>query len=98
MTSEESIGVAFCWYDPGEWEILKRTATDSEKLDDSYEEWKSNANRAVSELNAQGIKIKKISMKMYEFESWCKENGCINNSEARSEYAAKKLQNRTRET
>ncbi len=98
MNSEESIGVAFCWYEPSEWEILKRTAADSETLDDTYEEWKSNANRAISEFNAQGININKISMKMEEFETWCKENSYINNSEARSEYAAKKLQERTRET
>ena len=98
MTSEEDIEVAFCWYEPSEWEILKRTAADSETLDDTYEEWKSNANRAISEFYTQGIKIKKISMRMYEFEIWCEENNYINNSEARSEYAAKKLQERARET
>ena len=98
MTSAEGIEVAFCWYESSEWEILKRTATDSETLDDTYEEWKSNAARAISEFTAQGIIIKKISMKMYELETWCKENSYINNSEARSEYAARKLQERTRET
>jgi hypothetical protein len=53
---------------------------------------------AISEIEAQGLKVKKISMKMNELESWCRDNDCINNSEARSEYAVKKLQNRARET
>ena len=98
MTTEGKIGIAFCWYEPNEWEILKETAIDSETLDDTYEEWKSNANSAINEFNAQGMKIKKISIKMSEFESWCKENNLRNNSQARSEYAVKKLQERTRET
>jgi len=98
MTSEENIGVAFCWYEADEWETLKRTAADSETLDNSYEEWKSNANNAISELKAQGLEISKIAMKMDELTSWCQENNYENNSKARSNYAANKLRERTRET
>lgn len=98
MTSEENIGIAFCWYEADEWKKLKQTAVDSETLDDSYEEWKSSANNAISEITAQGLKIDKIAMRMNEFNSWCQENNSINNSEARSSYAAKKLQERKRET
>jgi len=96
MTNDEKIGIAFCWYEPSEWEILKRTATDADTLDDTYKEWKSNANRAISEFKTRGMRINKISMKMREFKSWCEENNCVNNSEARSQYAVGKLQNRTR--
>ncbi len=98
MTGEENIGIAFCWYEADEWEKLKQTAVDSETLDDSYEEWKSGANNAISELTAQGLKINKIAMRMDEFIFWCQENNSVNNSEARSSYAAKKLQARKRET
>ncbi len=55
MTSENNIGIAFCWYEVDEWEKLKRTAIDSDTLDNSYEEWKSNANTAINELTAQGL-------------------------------------------
>ena len=97
MTGDENIGIAFCWYEAGEWEKLKQTAVDSETLDDSYEEWKSNANNAISELKKQGLKVNKIAMRIDEFNSWCQENNSKNNSEARSSYAAKKLQERKRE-
>ena len=98
MTIEENIGIAFCWYEAGEWEKLKQTAIDSDTLDDSYEKWKSNANNAIVELNAQGLKINKVAMKMDEFNVWCQENNYSNNSSARSSYGAKKLQERRRET
>ena len=98
MTSENNIGIAFCWYEADEWEKLKRTAVDSDTLDDSYEEWKSNANTAINELTAQGLQINKIAMKMDEFKAWCERNNSENNSDARSNYAANKLQQRRRET
>ena len=98
MADDENIGIAFCWYEADEWEKLKQTAADAKTLDNSYEEWKSGANNALSELIAQGLKINKIAMKMDEFDLWCKENNAKNNSNARSNYAAKKLQERKRET
>ena len=98
MTGEENIGIAFCWYEAEEWEKLKQTAVDSQTLDDSYEEWKSSANNAITDLKAQGLKINKIAMRMDEFNSWCQENNSKNDSEGRSSYAAKKLQERKRET
>ena len=98
MSSDENVRIAFCWYEPSEWEILKRTAVDAETLDDTYEEWKSNANNAIGEIQSQGLKIKKISIKMHELELWCQNNAYVNNAEARSEYAANKLQNRARKT
>ena len=64
MSSDKDIEIAFCWYEASEWEILKRTAADSETLDDSYVEWKSYAIRVISLFIAQGLKIKKISIKM----------------------------------
>ncbi len=98
MTTEKNIGIAFCWYEAGEWEKMKVTSEDSDTLDSSYEEWKSSANIAIAELMAEGLKINKIAMKMDEFNSWCKENRFKNNSKARSNYAAHKLQERNRET
>lgn len=98
MTSEDDLRLAFCWYEPEEWEKLKRIAKDSGSLDDSYEEWKSNANDAISEIRGQGNIIQKISIKMDELVTWCQENSLENNSEARSNYAAKKLQERRSET
>jgi len=98
MSSNENVQVAFCWYEPDEWEMLKRTAVDAEILDDTYEAWKSNANNAIGEIRSQGVEVKKVSLKIHELESWCRNKAYVNNAEARSEYAAYKLQNRARKT
>jgi hypothetical protein len=98
MTENEEMGIAFCWYEPKDWELIKQHAADSDAQDDTYEEWKSNANSAVNEITRQGHKVAKYLMKADEFFAWCKENNFENNASARSEYAARKLKGRKRES
>lgn len=98
MSTEEHVNLAFCWYEPDEWLKIKKVAADAEKQDDTYEEWKANANDAIRNIRATGRNVVKIAMKAEEFLAWCKENNHENNSESRSKYAAKKLEERNRET
>lgn len=84
---EETMLVAFCWYEQSEWETLKQTAADKEILDDTYAEWKSNANKAIAELRADGHQIQKIKVKMEQLEAWCADQGVENKANARTEYA-----------
>ncbi len=98
MTDEAKINLAFCWYEPNEWLKIKKAAVDAEKQDDSFEEWKENANHAIAEFRANGQNVVKIAMKSEEFLAWCKDKSYENNSEARSEFAAEKLEERRRET
>ena len=39
-------------------------AADSEILDDSYEEWKTDANQAIDEIRANGFTVIKVSIIM----------------------------------
>ena len=98
MNDETVVNLAFCWYEPEEWLKIKKSASDSEKQDDTYEEWKANANSAIAELRANGQNVVKIAIRSGEFLAWCKENNYENNSHARSEFAAKKLEERRRES
>lgn len=98
MTKEDGLGIAFCWYEPEEWVKLKHIASDAEALDDSFKDWKSNANRAISGIRMQGHEITKISIKVDELVAWCKKNNSDNNAEARSRFAINKLQKRKSET
>lgn len=92
----EPMVVAFCWYQPDEWEKLKRSAADTEKLDDTYKEWKKNANEMIQFVRAAGRKVQKINIKMEALEAWCKEEGRENNSAARSHYATAMARQRYR--
>ena len=91
----EIIEIAFCWYEQDEWEILKRSAADKEILDDTYEEWKSNANDAIKEVRAEGHHIQKINVKIDRLEAWCCEQGVENTSKSRTEYAAHEARRRS---
>ena len=86
--------VAFSWYQHDEWEKLKATAADKKDLDDSYDEWKSNASSAIQDLRDEGQLIQKVSIKVDQLEAWCEEEGVDNNSEARTRYAVNLLKKR----
>ena len=86
--------IAFCWYQRDEWEKLKATAADKDDLDDTYDEWKSNASSAIQDLRDDGQLIQKVSIKIDQLEAWCEEEGVDNNSQARSRYAMNLLKNR----
>ncbi len=84
--------LAMCWYDEEQWNILKKLQPDT--LDDSFETWRRNANRALQEMIQAGHNIKKVSVKIDVFLRWCQERGVEPNGESRSAYAAWKIQHR----
>ena len=88
--------LVFCWYQPDEWQKLKQSAADAEELDDNYKEWKKNANAAISEIRTTGQNVQKINIKMEALEAWCKAEDRVNDSAARSEYAAVIAQQRNK--
>ena len=79
MNNDTHLNLAFCWYEPDEWLDIKKFAVDADKQDDTYEEWRANANKAIKNIRASGQNVVKISMKADEFFAWCKDNNCQNN-------------------
>ncbi|MDH5183047.1 MAG: hypothetical protein OEX12_04080 [Gammaproteobacteria bacterium] len=86
MNNENDIEFAFCWFDKDQWQLLEKI--DPEGVDDSYEEWRKNANSAISEFEKRGQKIIKVSIKISALQNWCQENGLQPNSKSRSQFAA----------
>ncbi|MDN3609792.1 hypothetical protein ACFFUP_11335 [Vibrio ostreicida] len=50
--SGQKIVYSFAWFEPDEWQKLKETVEDPEALDDSYQEWRQNAENVIRELMA----------------------------------------------
>ena len=86
--SEQQIVYSFAWFQPEEWQKLKETVEDPETLDDTYQEWRHNAETVIKELRTDGQQVKKISIKISKLLDWCESKGLKPNSKARSEYAA----------
>ena len=85
---EQQIVYSFAWFQPDEWQCLKETVDDPETLDDTYQQWRHNAENMITELRANGEQVKKISIKINKLVSWCEAKGIKPDSKARSEYAA----------
>ncbi|MEL0583855.1 MAG: hypothetical protein AAES65_03080 [Candidatus Thiodiazotropha sp. (ex. Lucinoma kazani)] len=96
MKKEDDIIYTLCWFDEEQWKLLSKI--DPTGVDESYSEWKKNANKAYSELIENGLKAQKISIKISKLQEWCLERGVESNSKSRSEYAAYLAQERYEKT
>jgi len=96
MNKENEIIYTFCWFDEEQWELLSKL--DPKGTDDSYSQWRNNANNAISDLKDNGQNVKKISIKTLELEKWCKERNLEPNGKSRSEYASFLAQARNEKT
>ena len=76
------------WFQPEQWERLVEISCDRDQLDDSYEDWNKNANKAIHEFRSQGVTVKKVKLDLEKFLSWCNEEKKQTNGAARSEYVA----------
>ncbi|MCG6202611.1 hypothetical protein [Psychromonas antarctica] len=86
--NEQKVIYSIAWYQPEEWQHLKEIVDDPSSLDDSYEEWRSSAEKAIVELRSNGQSVKKTAIKISSLLTWCESKGVKPDSKARSEYAA----------
>ena len=86
LQNDDKTILAFCWYDEDQWNLLAKA--DPTGVDESYSEWRKNANDALSQLKENGVNVQKISINVNELLKWCQEKGVEPLGKARSEYAA----------
>ena len=84
--------IAFAWYKPEDWDKLLEISSDSDQLEDNYEEWLLEADKSFTQLRKKGLDLTKIFIDLDELKSWCIENNKKINSESRSGFAAYKLE------
>lgn len=83
------IGIA--WYRPRDWERLRQLSTDSENLEDSHGEWLVGVNRAVREMEKEGLRIRKVIVDLDELVGFCQREAVQLDAAARSSFVAWKL-------
>ena len=86
MNEDSEIIFTICWFDEEQWNLIAKL--DPNGVDDSYSQWRKNANKAFSDFQSQGKNVKKVLVKSSELVKWCKERSIDINSRSRSEYAA----------
>lgn len=96
MIKEDDTIFTLCWFDEDQWKLLAEV--DPTGVDDSYSQWRKNANKAFTELKENGLKAQKVSIKISKLLEWCHQRGIEPNSKSRSEYAAFLAQERSKKT
>jgi hypothetical protein len=84
------IGVA--WYRPEQWETLCNVSVDRDKLEETYAEWLVDAERVVKQLQQRGLRVIKVDVEISDLMLWCESQRIPLDGEARSNYAAFKVQ------
>ena len=93
-----NLKVAVCWYKEEQWERLKEIVSDKENIEDTYLEWRKEAEKKLHELKSKGLNIKKVLVDTEEMIIWSNEQSKELNGELRSQYAAHVLKNRELKT
>jgi hypothetical protein len=90
------LGVA--WYSRYQWERLRQIAADPENLDDTYEEWKASAKKALRDMEKLGTVTRKVNIDVEELVAWCKFQNLPIDGTARSAFAGEKLHEELKES
>ena len=83
------IGVA--WYKKDQWNRLLDISEDASELEETFEEWKSNALKKIKSIEKQGAIVEKIPVDTEELLAWCNTFRLSVNSRSRTEYVTKSL-------
>ncbi len=88
MENDAPMHVGVCWYREEQWERLKEIVADPESIEDTFQRWKADAEKSVTELTATGLNIVKVSVDTEDMLRWANEKKRPLDSAARAAYAA----------
>ncbi len=82
--------VHVAWYRRDEWPLLKALAADSDKLENTYDEWVSVADKTLRQLKSIGVEPAKVDVGVNELAQWCQRHGRVLDGGARAEFVREK--------
>ena len=89
--SESTAILGIAWYRREEWSHLLEISADRDELEDTYEEWLSNAETRLHEMAEAGINPTKVYINLDELQKWCIVQGRPLDGSARAVFTAEKL-------
>ena len=75
------------WYRREDWDALKRILEDSDKLHDSFDDWRKAAGGLENHLRSQGHVVERAYIDPDTFPDWCRSRGLNVDAHARTEFA-----------
>ncbi len=87
--SDTVTGIA--WYRRDQWARLRELAADADRLEEAYEDWLAGAQKAVVQMTALGVRVRRVDIDLDELARWCRHEGRPLDSAARAAFAAEGL-------
>ena len=88
----QNIGIVL--YTKDEWEKMKAISVDSERLENSFDEWNEMSEKVLKDMKATGLSGEKVFIKADEFFIWCKIHSLPVDAASRSRYVSEILSKR----
>jgi hypothetical protein len=90
----EKLLFGLAWYKPEQWARLREIAADAGDLEETFEEWRAIAEKAMRDFEARFVFPEKVLVDVEELLVWCRERKLPVNGTARSQYVAWLLKKR----
>jgi len=88
---ETAIGIS--WYRPETFDLCLAAFDDAIEMQDTYEEWLSDAERLEADAKERGLPVLRIYIDPVEFPKWCRREGFAQiSSQARSIYVSREVE------
>ena len=79
------------WYRRDQWTCLRQLAPDVDKLEESYEDWLTGAQKALVQMSVAGVRAQRVDVDLDELARWCLAEGRPLDSAARAAFVASRL-------
>lgn len=79
------------WYTAETWAVVKASASDPERFENSFPEWEAMAISAIRELQRAGVRAVKFQIVPETFAAWCMLNNKLNEAASRAEFVSEQL-------
>ena len=83
--------VGLTWYTEETWAEVRASATDPDRFENSFFEWKEMAISARREFQRSGVRAIEFQIIPQEFFAWCEQHSRANDSAARAEFVSERL-------
>jgi hypothetical protein len=93
---QRSLKIGVSWYSEDQWQLIKASATDAERFEETYADWVAMAEESMKNMLAAGIVAERVPVIASELLAWCLAHGKKNNASARAEFVSQ-LQSRRQE-
>jgi hypothetical protein len=85
------VEIGFAWYRREQWPLLRSLSVDSDRLEETYDEWLAFADKTLETLRCQGVRAEKVDLDVHELSAWCKRHGCPLDGDARAAYVSERM-------